>query len=272
MDLSTIIGLVVGLFILYNALSSGGSSIMTYWDWPSFQITVGGTIFATMINYPLDKILSAGKIAKNIFVSKTAKPAEVIATLVSFAEKARREGLLALEDDANKLEDPFLQKGISLVVDGTDPELVRSILETELAFLEDRHAAGASLFEVMGTLAPAWGMLGTIIGLIAMLKNLKDSAAIGSGMALALITTLYGSFLANFFFLPIAGKLKLRSAEEVLIKEVMVEGILSIQAGDNPRIVEEKLKAFLAPKLRQSVQRKGRGAGSDEVEENAANG
>lgn len=263
---------MAGILVIGNALNAGGS-IMAFWDWPSVQITIGGTIFATMINYPMSHLAGLGAVIKNAFISRSINPSGVISTLVSFAEKARREGLLALEDDASKLKDPFLQKGLGLVVDGTDPELVRNILETELAFLEDRHKAGASLLEVMGTFAPAFGLIGTVIGLIQMLKQLKDPSAIGAGMATALITTFYGAILANFILLPIAGKLKIKSAEEILLKEVMIEGILSIQAGDNPRIVEEKLKAFLSPKTRKSLKGK-RGRDTDEAgsDEEAANG
>jgi chemotaxis protein MotA len=159
-----------------------------------------------------------------------------------------------LEDAAYQVEDDFLKKGILLIVDGTDPELVRNILETELAFLEDRHKTGQSIFETMGALAPAFGMIGTLIGLIRMLRNLNNPEAIGPGMAVALLTTFYGALLANLVFIPVAGKLKIRSNEEILNKEVMIEGMLSIQAGENPRIIEEKLKAFLAPKIRESLQ------------------
>lgn len=166
--------------------------------------------------------------------------------MLVFAEKARREGLLALEQDVMEINDPFLQKGIQLVVDGTDPELVRNILETKLTFLEERHQKGRGLFSTMGQLAPSFGLIGTLIGLIQMLSQLDDPTNLGSGMAVALITTLYGALLANLLFNPLAGKLRIRSLEEVLLKEVMIEGVLSIQAGENPRIVREKLNAFLA--------------------------
>lgn len=272
MDLATIIGFAAGIFVLLHALSANGSPA-AFWDWPSVQITIGGTIFATMINFPMSQLASLFPVIKNAFINRTLNPSEVISILVSFAEKARREGLLALEDDAAKLNDPFLQKGLSLVVDGTDPELVRNILETELAFLEERHKAGQGLLEVMGTYAPAFGLIGTVIGLIQMLKRLKDPSTVGAGMATALVTTFYGAVLANFVLLPLAGKLKIKSAEEILLKEVMIEGILSIQAGDNPRIVEEKLKAFLAPRMRKTVKgRRGKDTALPGGEEEAANG
>ena len=227
----------------------------------ALMITLGGTMAATLINYPIHQVLGMFKVVKKAFVPHGPTAADTIRTLVKFAQKARREGLLALEDDCNQLDEPFLMKGIQLVVDGTEASLVRSILETELSFLEERHRGGAGMFDSMGALSPAFGMIGTLIGLIQMLGNLENPESIGPGMAVALVTTLYGTLLANLFFLPIAGKLKVRSADEILLKEVMVEGILSIQAGDNPRIVEEKLKAFLAPKNRDTVRSKDRGVG-----------
>jgi chemotaxis protein MotA len=173
--------------------------------------------------------------------------------LVDFAEKARREGLLSLEQDVMEIDDSFLQRGIQLVVDGTDPELVRNILETKLTFLEERHQKGQDIFSSMGQLSPAFGMIGTLIGLIQMLTNLESPDSLGPGMATALITTFYGIIFANLFFIPITGKLKMRSEEEILMKEVMIEGILSIQAGENPRIVKEKLSAFLAKEKQEGI-------------------
>ena len=216
---------------------------------------------ATLINYPIHQVMGVFKVVKKAFVPQGPTAADTIENLVRFAEKARREGLLALEDDSLQLDEPFLKKGIQLVVDGTEASLVRSILETELSFLEERHRSGAGMFDTMGALSPAFGMIGTLIGLIQMLRNLDSPEAIGPGMAVALVTTLYGTLLANLFFLPIAGKLKVRSADEILLKEVMIEGILSIQAGDNPRIVEEKLKAFLSPQNRETVRTRRRGVG-----------
>ncbi len=253
MDTTTVIGLLAGAGLIVTAIFLGGTA-SAFWDMKSVLITFGGTVAATLISFPTSQIAQAGKVLSKAFSAKEPPPLEVIATLVSFAEKARREGLLALEDDASELKDSFMQKGIQLVVDGTDPELVRDILQTELAFVEDRHKAGAGIFDVMGAMAPAFGMIGTIIGLIQMLKTLEDPSSIGSGMATALVTTFYGALAGNLIFIPIANKLRNRSAGEILVKEVMIEGILSIQAGDNPRIVEEKLKVFLAPKMRRPVR------------------
>lgn len=254
MDLATFLGIVAGVTLYVWAISDGGS-LLNFWNLPSLAITLGGTLAATLINYPLSRLVGMVRVAKNAFFHRPIDPNETIATLTEFAEKARREGLLALEESVDQLEDEFLRKGLQLVVDGTDPELVRSILETELAFLEERHRAGAAIFDTMGMLAPAFGLIGTLIGLVNMLKNANDPEKIGPGMAVALLTTFYGAMLANFLFIPIAGKLRVRSAEEILNREVMIEGILSIQAGDNPRIVAEKLRSFLAPSQRASRRR-----------------
>ncbi len=173
--------------------------------------------------------------------------------LVNFSEKARREGLLALEDDVDEIDDEFLKKGIQLVVDGTDPELVRNILNAELTALDQRHFEGKDLYEQWGFLTPAFGLIGTLIGLIVMLSRLEDKSSIGAGMSVALLTSLYGAILANLMFLPMAKKLEMSNNEELLMKEIMIEGILSIQSGDNPRIVKDKLASYLAPDLREGL-------------------
>lgn len=261
MDIATVVGILSGLVLLGTALGRSGG-LKAFWDAPSLMITVGGTIAATFINYPLDQILSIFTVVKHVFLRKLPPPEDVIAQLVYFTEKARREGILALEEEAEALDDEFIKKGLQLVVDGSDPELVRNILETELAFVEERHKSSQGLFITMGTLAPAFGMLGTIIGLIAMLRSLDDPRSIGPAMALALITTFYGSLIANLICIPIAGKLRIRSGEEVLLKELVIEGVLSLQAGENPRLVEEKLKAFLPPKARDTLAVKRQALGS----------
>lgn len=252
MDLATIIGIISGIVLMTWAILTGGT-LSAFIHIPSAMIVFGGVVAATLINYPLSKLTSLMKIIKIVFTEKPIEAGDVIHAIIGLAETARREGLLALEDAAYQLKDDFMKKGILLIVDGTDPELVKNIMETELAFLEERHREGQGILETMGTLAPAFGLIGTIIGLINMLKNLDKPELIGPGMAVALITTFYGALIANMFFIPMAGKLKVRSREEILVKEVVIEGILSIQAGENPRIIEEKLKAFLAPDNRKRM-------------------
>lgn len=244
---SSYISMIAGFLLIIYSIWSGGD-LGAFFEINSVIITFGGTIAATFIAYPIDKIKNLGKVLKSLQHKNKQDPEHVIEVLVGHAEKARREGLLALEDDVAGMDEPFLQKGVQLIVDGTDPELVRSILETELSFIEDRHKSNAAIFDTMGNYGPAFGMLGTLIGLIQMLRNMNDASSIGSGMAVALLTTFYGSMISNLICLPLATRLRAQSREEILLKEVMIEGILSVQAGENPRIVEEKLKAFLAPK------------------------
>lgn len=256
MDLSTFIGLVGGLILLAYGMTGEGS-LSIFWNVPSIAITIGGSLAAMFVNFPLSQFVKAWKGVKWAFFTRLYSPQEIIGVLVGYAEKARREGLLALEEEVADA-DQFLQKGIQLVVDGTDPELVKNILEIEISFLESRHKTTRAFFENWGALAPAFGMIGTLIGLIKMLRNLDDPSKIGPGMAVALITTFYGVVFANLILLPLAGKLALRSEEEIFLRQLMVEGILSIQAGENPRIVEEKLKAFLPPAERAGVNRRWR--------------
>ncbi len=249
MDLASIIGIVVGVgFIIFGILSGG--SLMLFFDVPSMLIVGGGTLGATLVNFPLGEVLGVVKIVKKAFLHTEESPIGVIDTLVSFAETARREGILSLEQKAMSLDDEFLKKGIGLAVDGTEPEYIKEIMNTEIEYISERHMVGAGIFDTMGAFAPAFGMIGTLIGLINMLAKMDDPSSIGPSMSIALITTLYGAFLANLIFIPIAGKLKARSASEVLLKDLCVEGIMSIQSGDNPRIVENKLKAFVSPSKR----------------------
>ncbi len=258
MDIATIAGLVSGVvFVIVSILLNGKVSL--FFDLPSVMIVFGGTFAALLISYPLEKFLTSLKTIKHAFTNKELDPKAVISQINDLALAARKEGLLALEEIAQKMDDPFLQKGILLIVDGTDAELLRNILETELAFIENRHKENQGFWNGVADLGPAWGMIGTLIGLIAMLDTLDDPSTIGPKMAVALVTTFYGSMLANFFATPISNKLKLRSNEEILLKQVIIEGLLSIQAGENPRVIEEKLKAFLSPSARNTVD-KNKGA------------
>ena len=253
MDIATVIGLISGfVFIIGGIVTSG--DLGSFWHLPSIIIVLGGTIASTLISYPIKSFLGSFKVIKKAFLKKEVSPDEVIGDIINLANVARKEGLLSLEEFGEKIDDDFLKKGIMLIVDGTDPELVRNILETELVFLEERHSEGQSIFETMGAFAPSYGMLGTLVGLINMLRNLDDSEAIGPSMSVALVTTFYGSLLANLIFLPMANKLKIRSGREILVKELMVEGLLSIQAGENPRIIEEKLKTFIPPEKRKDYK------------------
>jgi chemotaxis protein MotA len=255
MDLTTVIGIVAGASVIILGIMNAGQ-VTSFFDAPSVFIVLGGTLSAIVIAYPINELVGVISVVKKTIFSKTQPTTETIATLVSFAERARREGILALERHMEEIEDEFLSKGIQLAVDGTEPELMRSILSTELDYLEKRHASGAGILNTGGALAPAFGMVGTLIGLVLMLQTMADPSTIGPKMSVALITTFYGAVLANLIFIPLCNKLKRRSEEEVLIKELMIEGILSIQSGDNPRIVEQKLTSFISPKLRRAIVEK----------------
>lgn len=255
MDLTTVIGIIAGFAVIILGIQQSGS-VVTFIDPASIFIVVGGTASAIVISFPINELVGVvGVVQKTIFAT-TQPVTETIATLVSFAERARREGILALERHMEEIEDEFLSKGIQLAVDGTEPELMRSILTTELDYVEKRHSSGKSIIDTCGALSPAFGMIGTLIGLVLMLQTMEDPSTIGPKMSVALITTFYGAVMANLIFIPLSTKLGRRSEEEILVKEMMIEGILSIQSGDNPRIVEQKLTSFISPKLRRAIVEK----------------
>lgn len=252
MDIATVIGMVAGVLLVAITIVMGGN-VAIFINPPSFILVVGGTIAATLINFPMAEVLSTFNTLKNAFIHKSMDTERIIIKLIEFATVARREGILALEGHASQAGDLFLQQSVQLAIDGTAPELIKDILTTEIAFMEDRHVMGQSILSAMAAFAPAFGMIGTLIGLVSMLATLDDPSKIGGGMAIALLTTLYGAVLSNLVFLPSVGKLKVRTALELLQKEIIIEGILSIQSGDNPRVVEQKLKAFVSPAIRERI-------------------
>lgn len=252
MDIGTVIGIVAAIGLVIWGILLGGS-LNQFVDAPSVAIVLGGTVAALLVSFPMPKVLGVASVLRKAFFTTAQEPGDVIAKMVRYAERARREGMLALEEESEEEPDLFLRKGLRLAVDGTDPQLLEKILETDIGQIESRHKAGKSILETGGTFAPAFGMIGTLIGLINMLAALEDPSSIGAGMATALITTFYGALVANAVFLPLASKLEARSAEEILVKEMIIDGIMAIQSGDSPRIVEEKLKSFLSPVQRQRV-------------------
>ena len=253
MDLATIIGLVLcgGLMILGIVSGDDGvAALSNFIDGQSALITIGGAVGATMISNKMSDVVTGLKGFTQAIKSKSYNQAEIIKKIIELSNVARKEGLLALEDAAAELDDPFMKKGILLIVDGTEPDLVRAILETELSCVEARHKKVQAFWDTLAAMGPAWGMIGTLIGLINMLKHLEDVSTVGPNMSVALITTMYGSMLANWIGIPVANKLRCNNTIEITVKEVVIEGLLSIQAGENPRVIEEKLKSFLAPKER----------------------
>lgn len=254
MDIATIVGLgaAVGLLII-SILMNG--SILTFVDPASIILVLGGSIAATLMCFPLRNVFKVISVAKKVLLAKVADPVDQVGTLVRLAEVARRDGILSLENHlADGDYDDFMVRGLRMAIDGQDPAVIQTAMEQEIETLMERHSTGKATFETLGKYAPAFGMLGTIMGLILMLKNMDDPAALGPGMALALITTFYGSLLSNVFFLPIADKLGQRSGEEIASKLLIIRGVMSIQSGDNPRIVQQKLLAFLNNSERQRVE------------------
>jgi chemotaxis protein MotA len=254
MDLGIIIGIAGGFVLIVMSILTSGGSIGSYINIPSLLMVVGGSFMALVVASPLSRILGFMKYLNVALRVPSLEYERIISGLVNFSEKARREGLLALEDDLEEVEDEFMRKGIQLVVDGTDPDIIRSVLYNDLNQLQERHSVGIKIFDDWGKYAPAFGMIGTLAGLIAMLANLEDTSSIGPKMSLALITTMYGSIMANIALIPIKSKLEDRDRDESLLREIMIEGILSIQSGDNPRILEEKLLSFLPPTRREAVR------------------
>ena len=254
MDPGTLIGIVVGLGAIVLGMTMEGASLGSLVEPSSAVIVLVGTLGATMGGYLLKDTTGMAGVVKSAFLGKVHRPDGAIKTIVGMAEQARREGLLSLEDAAKTIDDPFLQKGIQMAVDGTDPEELREILETEIIAMKSRHKAAAKFFADMGAFGPTLGIIGTVIGLVHMLENLKDPATAGPAIAVAFTATLYGVMSANLLFLPLANKLKRMSELEAHHMELLVEGILSIQAGANPRIIEQKLLSFLAPKARKALE------------------
>jgi chemotaxis protein MotA len=255
MDIGIIIGVVSGFCFLIAGVLFGGGSLLWFFDPSSIMITFGGTIASMLVGFPLSQVIKFPVFFKAALFPQSHNLAELILTIVSFSEKARREGLLALEDDLDELEDPFMRKGLQLVVDGTDPELVKNILETEIDQMAARHDENKSMFDDAAGYAPAFGMIGTLQGLVMMLVNLNDRSTVGPYLAIAIITTFYGAILCYLFFTPLGRKLDQLTGKEVLHKSIVLMGVLSIQSGDNPRIVKDKLISFLPPVLREDISK-----------------
>ena len=255
MDIASLVGLILGaVMVVFGILSSGGNIVEDFMDLPSVIITIGGSLAGTLASHKLADFIGGLKsIGLAMKEPSVGDASEVISNIIDLSNISRKEGLLALEEATHDMDDEVLKKGINLVVDGTDPDLVRGILETDLINLEARHKKVIGFWEKWAELGPAWGMIGTLIGLVNMLKNLTDSSSIGPNMAVALLTTLYGSLIANWLAGPTAAKLKVNNDMEIMMREITVEGLLSIQAGENPRVIEEKLKSFLAPSDRDNA-------------------
>jgi chemotaxis protein MotA len=252
MDVATLIGVMGGFGLIGWAIMSK-ASILIFVDVGSIIIVIGGSIAAALTSFPLRNAMKIVSVIKKTILAKPGDPVKLITDLVGYAEIARRDGILSLENVTSELSDEFLKTGIQMAVDGTDPELIEQIMESEMESVEARHDKGKALMDNLKTYAPAFGMIGTLVGLVLMLQNMNDPAALGPGMAVALLTTLYGAVVANVVFGPLGEKLATRSAEEMFMKMIVVKGVMSIQSGDNPRIVEQKLKTFLPVSMRNQI-------------------
>ncbi len=253
MDIASLIGLMLGVVLI--ALSIGlKSSFGAFFDSSSVMVVCGGSIAAALICFPLRSILGTFRVVMNVFFNKQESIPDLIEQIVSLAETARRDGLLALENRQEELSNPFILLGIQMAVDGTRPEVIEDIMRTEMEAVANRHKNGKGVFDQLGRFAPAFGMIGTLIGLVIMLGDMSPET-IGSGMAVALLTTLYGAILSNLIFLPFAEKLGFIHKQEAVVMEVIIRGIMGIQSGDNPRVIEQKLSTFVPPKLRASADR-----------------
>jgi chemotaxis protein MotA len=253
MDLASVIGLVLGVAVMViSILISDGATFGAFVDYPSIMVVGGGAVAAVLISFPLKNFMMLGGVMKLVFVNKQQSIPELIDLIVSLAETARRDGLLALESKLAEVDNSFVVLGIQMSVDGTPQEVIEDIMRTEMDAVAARHSAGKALVDQLGRYAPAYGMIGTLLGLIIMLGNMDDPSSIGSGMAVALLTTLYGAIVSNLVCLPFAEKLGFLHKQEMLAMEIALRGVLGIQAGDNPRVIAQKLRTFIPPKLREA--------------------
>ncbi|MFA9559055.1 flagellar motor protein MotP [Evansella sp. AB-rgal1] len=260
LDLLTPIGIFVGLSMILLAIftsSAGVGDAGSFFQWTSIFIVIGGMSAAILINFTLPDLKTLPSVFKESFQTRNHDLQKLISTFVDLSSRARREGLLSLEAGIEDVDDPFIVKGVLLAVDGIEPDVIKDIMMAEVVAMEERHKKGRYIIEKAGEYAPAWGMIGTLIGLVLMLQNLNDPSTLGPNMAVALLTTLYGTLLANLVFLPMANKLSLSTEEEVFVKQIIIEGIIGVQSGQNPKILQEKLSAFLPNHAKKETEDEG---------------
>lgn len=253
MDLATIVGIILGFGVVIFAVVSGGGW-QSFLHIPSILITIGGMLCSTLIHFSMSQFLGIFSVIKKTFVTKIPAPSELIQQMVNYAAINRRDGALALEQEIHRVDDKFMVKGLQMLVDGQESEQIRDHMDLEIQYLQERHSTGKKILEFMGAAAPAFGMIGTLIGLVQMLRSLSSPDAIGQGMAVALLTTFYGAFVANLIFIPLAGKLGIYSKAETTAMEMITEGICAIARGDNPTSVREKMQAFVSHSRREEVR------------------
>ena len=250
MDISSLVGVLLAVGLILGSIAMGSAPFSAFIDIPSFLVVIGGAMSAAMICFPLKNMIGVPMVVKKVFLNKAPNVPSLIQTLVSLAETARRDGLLALESRVDEVDNVFIKLGIQMAVDGTRPEVIEDVMRTEVDAIATRHKDGKAVMDQMGRFAPAYGMIGTLMGLIMMLSDMSDASGIGKGMAVALITTLYGAIVANVFFSPFAEKLSFINKLEMIELEIVIRGIMAIQSGENPRVIEQKLNTFLPAKQR----------------------
>lgn len=253
MDIATVIGFILAVALIIGSMLMGKAPLSAYWDAPSVMVVIGGSLAACLMCFPLKSMLTAPKIMMKVALNKPESLADLVKQLVELAETARRDGLLALENKITEIRNPLVQMGIQMAVDGVSPEMVEEVLRTEVVSFANRHKEGKAIMDQLGRFAPAYGMIGTLMGLIMMLSDMSDPSGIGAGMAVALITTLYGAIAANVVFSPFAEKLGLLSKREQMAAEIAIRGVLAIQSGESPRAIDQKLQTFIPKKLRNSA-------------------
>ncbi len=264
MDIIGIVGLVLALVLMVFGVTFSMTTginfanLINFIDYPSVAITIGGTFAVLMISFPVESFIKIPKHLKIVFMPEKYDPMSYITSLTEFAKEARIKGLLSIESKLASVKDDFLKRSLMLVVDSIDAEKVHQILDDELNYIEERHVSDIEFYQKGGAYAPAFGMIGTLIGLVNMLQQMSDPDSIGPAMAVALLTTLYGSMLANIFFIPIANKLKIRHDEEMVCKLIVADGVRAIQAGENPRFIEEKLLLLVESKKRSAEAKDGK--------------
>lgn len=251
MDIASVVGLLLAIGLIVGSILLGSAPFTAFIDIPSVMVVIGGAIAAALISFPLASMLKAPKIALKVLLNKSEDRLELIKQIVSLAETARRDGLLALESKIAEIQHPLVRSGIQMAVDGSTPEIVEEVLRTEVEAMVTRHREGKGIMDQLGRFAPAYGMIGTLMGLIMMLQDMSDPSGIGAGMAVALITTLYGAIVANVFFSPFAEKLGLMSRQELVGMEIAIRGVMAIQSGESPRAIDQKLQTFLPADRRE---------------------
>ncbi|OGF48070.1 MAG: hypothetical protein A2231_10305 [Candidatus Firestonebacteria bacterium RIFOXYA2_FULL_40_8] len=257
MDIATIVGLIAALVLVAGSVfvGEGIHGFAAFVSAEAFMVVIGGTVSAILVNYPLKQVLGVFKVLGKAFSSTEEDTSQIVGIFVNLAVKARQKGFLSLEEDVKKIDNDFLKRGMQLLIDGADHEFIVTMMETEMGFIKERHKVGQEIFNALGTYAPALGIIGTVLGMILMLRTLEDAAEVPRRMALALAAAFYGLGAGYMIFLPIAGKLKRRSEEELLVKEIIVRGILLIQAGTSPSVVEANLVAYLDPSARKLIKK-----------------